>query len=120
ANRRRGYRDPLGGRTDRSAPCVGTRHLAYGTGDLRLPRAREALRVPLPRALMTVSAHPRKVDVVSESTPTSPRDAQLDGLVSRLRVIEEQPLESRAVAYLAVHDELAHALESGAPESARS
>lgn len=34
-------------------------------------------------------------------------------LVSRLEVIEAQPLASRAVAYEAVHDEMARTLESG-------
>ncbi|MCG7417087.1 MULTISPECIES: hypothetical protein [Microbacterium] len=35
-------------------------------------------------------------------------------LIGRLRIIEEQPLETRAEAYAAVHDELARRLESGA------
>ncbi|MDF2992527.1 MAG: hypothetical protein K0S37_3041 [Microbacterium sp.] len=34
-------------------------------------------------------------------------------LISRLRVIEEQPLDTRADAYAAVHDELSRRLESG-------
>jgi len=34
-------------------------------------------------------------------------------LLSRLRVIEEQPLATRANAYAALHDELAQRLESG-------
>ena len=34
-------------------------------------------------------------------------------LISRLRVIEQQPLADRASAYAALHDELAHDLESG-------
>lgn len=34
-------------------------------------------------------------------------------LISRLRIIEEQPLDARAEAYAAVHDELARRLESG-------
>lgn len=33
-------------------------------------------------------------------------------LVSRLRVIEEQPLSTRAAAYASVHEELAKRLES--------
>lgn len=37
-----------------------------------------------------------------------------DGLWSRLRLIEGQPLASRADAYTAVHDELFRRLESGA------
>ncbi len=41
-------------------------------------------------------------------------DAVIDpDLISRLRVIEDQPLEERAIAYAALHDELARRLESG-------
>jgi hypothetical protein len=36
-----------------------------------------------------------------------------DELISRLRVIEGQPLSERAAAYTALHDELAHDLEAG-------
>jgi hypothetical protein len=36
-----------------------------------------------------------------------------DGLVSRLRVIEDQPLTHRADAYGHVHDELRAVLEGG-------
>ncbi|MBU4466206.1 MAG: hypothetical protein KKH75_10220 [Actinobacteria bacterium] len=36
-----------------------------------------------------------------------------DELISRLRVIESQPLAERAAAYASLHDELAHHLESG-------
>jgi hypothetical protein len=36
-----------------------------------------------------------------------------DALVSRLRVIEDQPLESRASAFAQIHDELQSALEGG-------
>ncbi|MFJ6652752.1 hypothetical protein ACIQLJ_08155 [Microbacterium sp. NPDC091313] len=38
-------------------------------------------------------------------------------LISRLRVIEEQPLSERAEAYAALHDELARRLESGPTDS---
>jgi hypothetical protein len=34
-------------------------------------------------------------------------------LVSRLRVIEDQPLESRAVAFAQIHDELQVRLDGG-------
>lgn len=34
-------------------------------------------------------------------------------LISRVRVIEEQPLAERADAYAALHDELARRLEAG-------
>ncbi|WP_440710823.1 hypothetical protein [Herbiconiux sp. YIM B11900] len=36
-----------------------------------------------------------------------------DALVSRLRVIQEQPLDQRATAYAQVHDELKARLEGG-------
>jgi hypothetical protein len=36
-----------------------------------------------------------------------------DGLVSRLRLIEDQPLERRAEAFVQVHDELQSTLEGG-------
>lgn len=36
-----------------------------------------------------------------------------DGLVSRLTLIEDQPLESRAVAYAQLHDGLRERLEGG-------
>ncbi|REC96718.1 hypothetical protein DEU35_3397 [Microbacterium sp. AG157] len=34
------------------------------------------------------------------------------GLIDRLRLIEEQPLDTRAAAYAAVHEELVRRLES--------
>ena len=34
-------------------------------------------------------------------------------LLSRLRVIEDQPLDTRAAAFTQVHDELQHRLEGG-------
>lgn len=40
-------------------------------------------------------------------------DADDDSLVSRLRVIEDQPLESRADAYAQLHEELSAVLEGG-------
>ncbi len=44
-------------------------------------------------------------------------DSQTDAgaeLIDRLRIIEEQPLEARADAYAALHDELSRRLEAGA------
>jgi hypothetical protein len=46
---------------------------------------------------------------VSEET-----SAPTDGLWSRLRLIEGQPLPARADAYSALHDELSRRLDSGA------
>ncbi|WEK15098.1 MAG: hypothetical protein P0Y48_02350 [Candidatus Microbacterium phytovorans] len=40
-------------------------------------------------------------------------EARREDLLSTLEVIEEQPLAERAVAYAALHDELARRLESG-------
>ncbi|MGK2938213.1 MAG: hypothetical protein ACSLFR_10490 [Solirubrobacteraceae bacterium] len=40
-------------------------------------------------------------------------DAETDALLPRLRVIEDQPIESRAAAYAQLHDELQHILEGG-------
>lgn len=40
-------------------------------------------------------------------------DTENDALLSRLRLIEDQPLESRAAAFAQVHDELQSRLESG-------
>jgi hypothetical protein len=41
-----------------------------------------------------------------------------DGLWSRLRLIEGQPLDSRAAAYSALHDDLARRLESAPRDAA--
>lgn len=46
------------------------------------------------------------------SDPEAEIVADGDGLVSRLRVIEDQPLESRADAYTALHAELKAVLDS--------
>ncbi|WP_292791814.1 MULTISPECIES: hypothetical protein [unclassified Microbacterium] len=47
---------------------------------------------------------------MSDETTTS---APTDGLWSRLRLIEGQPLAARADAYSSLHDELSRRLESG-------
>jgi len=47
---------------------------------------------------------------VSDETTSS---APTDGLWSRLRLIEGQPLAARADAYSALHDDLSRRLESG-------
>lgn len=53
-----------------------------------------------------VAAYSRDVSEETTSAPT-------DGLWSRLRLIEGQPLPARADAYSALHDELSRRLESG-------
>jgi hypothetical protein len=45
-------------------------------------------------------------------------DTAGEGLVSRVRVIEGQPLASRAAAYASLHDELARRLDQAPPEPA--
>ena len=47
---------------------------------------------------------------MSDDSTTGPTD----GLWSRLRLIEGQPLVARADAYASLHDELSRRLESGA------
>ncbi|GGH46141.1 hypothetical protein [Microbacterium album] len=46
---------------------------------------------------------------MSEATDDGPGE----GLVSRVRIIEAQPLADRAAAYASLHDELARRLEQG-------
>lgn len=41
-----------------------------------------------------------------------------EGLVSRVRIIESQPLADRAAAYASLHDELARRLDQTPPEPA--
>jgi hypothetical protein len=38
---------------------------------------------------------------------------ETDALLSRLRLIEDQPLDTRAAAFTQVHEELHHRLEGG-------
>jgi hypothetical protein len=53
--------------------------------------------------------------VSEQQNPTSGEDrpADADALMSRLRVIEDQPLDTRAQSYGQVYDELQAALEGG-------
>lgn len=60
------------------------------------------------------------MDDVTEPAPDEPRgdaapsrDEEPSALVTRLRVIEDQPLASRAEALAQLHDELRAQLESG-------
>jgi hypothetical protein len=55
------------------------------------------------------------VDVNPGEETQEPVSEQVDddGLVSRLAVIEEQPLEARAAAYAQLHDQLQARLEGG-------
>ncbi|MEO6944302.1 MAG: hypothetical protein ABI053_06285 [Lacisediminihabitans sp.] len=56
---------------------------------------------------MTQSNGERTDTVLSDEAP------EADALVSRLRVIEDQPLDRRASAFAQIHDELQSALERG-------
>jgi len=49
---------------------------------------------------------------MSDTTPAQPT-TETDALLSRLIVIDDQPLESRAAAFTQLHDELQHRLEGG-------
>jgi hypothetical protein len=48
-----------------------------------------------------------------ETVPGSDQDQEPSALMTRLRVIEDQPLESRAEALAQLHEELRAALEAG-------
>lgn len=50
--------------------------------------------------------------MIMSDSPTEPT-TETDALLSRLLVIDDQPLESRAAAYTQLHDELQHRLEGG-------
>jgi len=54
------------------------------------------------------------VEPVETSPVVEPVETSFDdGLLSRLTVIEDQPLEARAAAYAQLHDELQGRLEGG-------
>ncbi len=50
-------------------------------------------------------------ETVALESPQRSEDA--DALLSRLRLIEDQPLDQRASAFLQIHDRLQSALEGG-------
>lgn len=52
-------------------------------------------------------------DEAVESTVGDEQSGETDALLSRLRLIEDQPLESRAAAFAQVYDELQARLENG-------
>ncbi|HEU0205141.1 MAG TPA: hypothetical protein VFQ74_00405 [Pseudolysinimonas sp.] len=47
------------------------------------------------------------------AAPAVPNDEEPSALLSRLRVIEDQPLETRAESLAQLHDELRAQLEAG-------
>jgi hypothetical protein len=55
---------------------------------------------------------------MSDDTLSDHTSADTDALLSRLRVIEDQPLDTRAAAFAQLHDQLQARLEGGdAPAS---
>ena len=54
----------------------------------------------------------------AETASTAPLD-DASALLPRLRVIEDQPLESRAAAFVQIHDRLQSALESSVRDGFR-
>jgi hypothetical protein len=54
----------------------------------------------------------------AEAGGTAPDDIERDALLSRLRIIEDQPLETRAASFAQIHEELQSRLESGDAVSA--
>jgi len=56
-------------------------------------------------------------DVDADTPATSGDDAS--ALLSRLRVIEDQPLESRAAAFVQIHDRLQSTLEASVRDGNR-
>ncbi len=63
---------------------------------------------------MTVDDETNQPDsVAAEERADVERDDETDALLSRLRLIEDQPLDARAAAFTQVHDELRAALEGG-------
>lgn len=57
-------------------------------------------------------------DTFSEAVEGTSDDAEVNALLPRLRLIEDQPLETRAAAFAQVHQELQSRLESGDSSSA--
>lgn len=54
-----------------------------------------------------------EADEVPEEGLSGEGSPETDALLSRLRVIEDQPLDRRAAAFAQIHDELQSALEGG-------
>lgn len=52
-------------------------------------------------------------EIADAADPTSSGDGESGALLSRLRVIEDQPLAERAAAYVQINDRLQATLEGG-------
>ena len=50
---------------------------------------------------------------IDDATATPASGEETNALVSRLRLIEDQPLDTRAAAFTQVHDQLQSRLEGG-------
>jgi len=57
---------------------------------------------------------------MGDARPEADHDDERDALLSQLRLIEDQPLEERASAFLQLHDRLQSRLEGGDAGSRRS
>jgi hypothetical protein len=55
----------------------------------------------------------QSADSQATDSQATGRSEESNALLSRLRVIEDQPLESRAVAFAQIHEELQARLDSG-------
>ncbi len=60
-----------------------------------------------------MSDNPASEDAPAAASGAAVRDDEPSALVTRLRVIEDQPLETRAESLAQLHDELAAMLEAG-------
>lgn len=60
-----------------------------------------------------MSDNPAPDDAVAAASSGDARDDEPSALVTRLRVIEDQPLETRAESLAQLHDELRAMLEAG-------
>ena len=103
-----------GDRPDRPPARGRDGDLGHRARDLRLPRARAALRgsVPPPVRRRRASGVTARRILRAWIRPRRTDDEQ-DDLLSTLEVIEAQPLATRAGAYDALHDALARRLEVG-------
>jgi hypothetical protein len=61
---------------------------------------------------------PESIDETPDGSASAGAD-DASALLSRLRVIEDQPLESRAAAFVHIHDRLQATLEGSVRESNR-
>jgi hypothetical protein len=63
--------------------------------------------------LETVTDSDTSIENADSTSGNADSGGETNALLSRLRLIEDQPLESRAVAFAQVHEELQSRLDSG-------